>query len=325
MTKIPWGDLFPTRLSILFFVLYILLFVNQGILVTASQSSNSQYDYNVVTVVLMTEVFKLVASVCLYCKENTIYTLLSDIAVNRKVLALYLVPAFLYCVNCRNTIYTLLSDIAHYLLLQFRVVITAILFQVIFKKQLTGKQWFSLVLLTIGCMLKQVNFTKDSHTEVGITEKYGNKSSSFDFSINAVFILLQTLDSWNQIGEAMGTTGEICKKKMVSVLSSNRHEKAKERNSQDTGKASEEIYKSRWFAYEALAFLAGRNKTRKRSHTAIEQAVQEKNMNEGTLSPDNLENEPQHSPSSITRQEPTPKKKRITDQRLDLLKQSFNI
>ncbi|KAK9675245.1 Alcohol dehydrogenase transcription factor Myb/SANT-like [Popillia japonica] len=293
MTKIPWGDLFPTRLSILFFVLYILLFVNQGILVTASQSSNSQYDYNVVTVVLMTEVFKLVASVCLYCKENTIYTLL--------------------------------SDIAHYLLLQFRVVITAILFQVIFKKQLTGKQWFSLVLLTIGCMLKQVNFTKDSHTEVGITEKYGNKSSSFDFSINAVFILLQTLDSWNQIGEAMGTTGEICKKKMVSVLSSNRHEKAKERNSQDTGKASEEIYKSRWFAYEALAFLAGRNKTRKRSHTAIEQAVQEKNMNEGTLSPDNLENEPQHSPSSITRQEPTPKKKRITDQRLDLLKQSFNI
>lgn len=44
-------------------------------------------------------------------------------------------------------------------------------------------------------MLKQVNFTKDSHTEVGITEKYGNKSSSFDFSINAVFILLQTVCS----------------------------------------------------------------------------------------------------------------------------------
>lgn len=34
----------------------------------------------------------------------------------------------------------------------------------------------------------------------------------------------------------MGTTGEICKKKMISVLSSYRHEKAKEINSQGTGK-----------------------------------------------------------------------------------------
>lgn len=40
-----------------------------GILVTASQNDNNEYDYNIVTVVLMTEVFKLVASISLYLKE----------------------------------------------------------------------------------------------------------------------------------------------------------------------------------------------------------------------------------------------------------------
>jgi solute carrier family 35 (UDP-sugar transporter), member A1/2/3 len=40
-----------------------------GILVTASQSSTSEYNYNTVTVVLLTEVLKLVVSIALYCKE----------------------------------------------------------------------------------------------------------------------------------------------------------------------------------------------------------------------------------------------------------------
>lgn len=43
-------------------------------------------------------------------------------------------------------------------------------------------------------MLKQVNFTKDTKEEAG-AEKYTNKANSFDFSINAVFILLQTVCS----------------------------------------------------------------------------------------------------------------------------------
>lgn len=36
---------------------------------TATQDVHNDYDYNIVTVVLMTEVFKLIASVLLYCKE----------------------------------------------------------------------------------------------------------------------------------------------------------------------------------------------------------------------------------------------------------------
>jgi UDP-sugar transporter A1/2/3 len=62
MSTLAWTELFPTKLSFVIFVSYILLFVGQGILVTASQKSDNQYDYNIITVVLLTEVFKLIAS-----------------------------------------------------------------------------------------------------------------------------------------------------------------------------------------------------------------------------------------------------------------------
>lgn len=88
---INWGELFPTKLSGLIFVAYMSLFVSQGeiiyyihsirdplftsqfivpgILVTASQDHNSQYSYNTVTVVLLTEVLKLIISAVIYCKQ----------------------------------------------------------------------------------------------------------------------------------------------------------------------------------------------------------------------------------------------------------------
>lgn len=40
-----------------------------GILVTASQKSDNKYEYNIVTVVLFTEILKLVISSALYCRE----------------------------------------------------------------------------------------------------------------------------------------------------------------------------------------------------------------------------------------------------------------
>lgn len=69
MTAINWVELFPTKLAALIFVAYMSLFVSQGILVTASQDHNSQYSYNTVTLVLLTEVLKLVVSAVIYSKQ----------------------------------------------------------------------------------------------------------------------------------------------------------------------------------------------------------------------------------------------------------------
>lgn len=190
MTAISWRELFPSKFSQLIFVVYILLFVNQGLLVTASQQSDNKYDYNIVTVVLLTEVLKLVMSAILYCRENKPMTLIQEVVIHKKVLVLYFVPAFLYCLY-NNLAFINLSTFdptTYYLLLQLRVVVTGVLFQIIFGKLLSKKQWLSLVILTLGCMLKQLPLHLHQEPE---TAAENSKSHSLALSINTIFIFVQ--------------------------------------------------------------------------------------------------------------------------------------
>uniref|UniRef100_A0A182JRB8 CMP-sialic acid transporter n=1 Tax=Anopheles christyi TaxID=43041 RepID=A0A182JRB8_9DIPT len=230
-SRVNWGELFPSRKSILIFITYMSLFVSQasfrsmsvGILVTASQRSDNSYSYNTVLVVLLTETLKLVISAGLYCRENSFKSLVARVIEGRDVLLLYFVPAFLYCLY-NNLAFVNLSTFdptTYYLLLQLRVVITGILFQIIFKKYLSRKQWFSLLLLTAGCMLKQWNFSLFSTTsqdpsesnavgnqvtaqanaagslkETGADGTFRGKNiSGFDLSYSALLILVQTVCS----------------------------------------------------------------------------------------------------------------------------------
>ncbi|CAK1542549.1 unnamed protein product [Leptosia nina] len=71
-------------------------------------------------------------------------------------------------------------------------------------------------------------------------------------------------DAWNEIAQLMSMTNEKCNSKIVSLLSSYRREKLRERKSVTRGKDPADRYKSRWFAYNALKFLDDRNKPRKR-------------------------------------------------------------
>lgn len=211
--RVNWGELFPSRTSGLIFMTYMSLFVSQGILVTASQRSDNSYSYNTVLVVLLTEALKLVISAGLYCRENSFRSLIARVVEGSDVLLLYFVPAFLYCLY-NNLSFVNLSTFdptTYYLLLQLRVVITGILFQIIFKKYLSRKQWFSLLLLTVGCMLKQWNFSifsttaqssAEGETTVGPPKPApddgtfrGKNISGFDLSYSALLILVQTFCS----------------------------------------------------------------------------------------------------------------------------------
>uniref|UniRef100_A0A182TEN3 CMP-sialic acid transporter n=1 Tax=Anopheles melas TaxID=34690 RepID=A0A182TEN3_9DIPT len=221
--RVNWSELFPSRKSIFIFITYMSLFVSQGILVTASQRSDNSYSYNTVLVVLLTETLKLVISAGLYCRENSFKSLIARVIEGSDVLLLYFVPAFLYCLY-NNLAFVNLSTFdptTYYLLLQLRVVITGILFQIIFKKYLSRKQWFSLLLLTVGCMLKQWNFSlfsasADSPEGNGsggaVTAAAANAAGSlpessadgtfrgknisgFDLSYSALLILVQTVCS----------------------------------------------------------------------------------------------------------------------------------
>lgn len=186
MVSINWREIFPGKWSLIIFILYMSLFVNQGILVTWSQHEK-EYDYNTVLVVLMTEVLKLIISTLLYLKENQLSSLLKEISKHRKVLLLYMVPSSLYCLYNNLTFLNLskFDPTTYFLLLQFRVVITGLIFQVVFKKKLSVKQWISLVILTIGCMVKHLNLSFDNSIV----------DTSFKFNIDVILIFVQTICS----------------------------------------------------------------------------------------------------------------------------------
>lgn len=193
MGGINWSELFPTKFSVVIFVSYMLLFVNQGILVTASQNSKNDYEYNIATVVLLTEVLKLLLSTILYLKDHKISSLVIDVAKDTKLLALYFIPALLYCLynNLSFKNLSIFDPTTYFLLLQLRVVITGILFQIIFKKTLSKIQWFSLILLTIGCMLKHIEF----ETTSDISSEFSKNTKGFELSLSALLIIIQVLCS----------------------------------------------------------------------------------------------------------------------------------
>nr|CAD7255861.1 unnamed protein product [Timema shepardi] len=208
-----------------------------GLIVTASQGSDSLYNYNTVTVVLFTEILKLIVSTALYYKDSSMTSLVladsSQLTSDSQhlVLLLYFVPAFLYCLY-NNLAFVNLSAFdptTYYLLLQFRVVVTGIVFQqleyltstssrlkstsrcpnrtklvnivciisvqVLFQKKLSGKQWLSLILLTVGCMVKQIDISSLYSSSSVSTTAHSNSPWEFRLSVNALLILVQTICS----------------------------------------------------------------------------------------------------------------------------------
>ncbi|XP_060558184.1 UDP-galactose transporter senju-like [Ruditapes philippinarum] len=184
-------DLFPTKMSFVYFISYMGLFINQGILVTASKSKNNTYSYNTVTVVLLTECIKLVAAILIYLKEKSPSSFVSDFVNNKETLLYYFVPAGLYCLynNLQFENLANYDPTTYYLLLQFRVVVTGVVFQIVFQKQLSRIQWVSLVFLTFGCIVKEYGRLTGSGTAADAT-----KETSF-LNLHLFLILVQVFCS----------------------------------------------------------------------------------------------------------------------------------
>lgn len=149
-------DVFPDVGSAVVCVAYMGSFVLQGLLTRASQI-NGAYHYNTSTAVLTAELLKLLLSVAIYLSEFSVVEFAHEFIANVRLMTLYFVPALLYCVY-NNLAFINLANYdpaTYYLLLQFRVVVTGVLFQVLFNKRLSRKQWLSLLVLTSGCVIKE--------------------------------------------------------------------------------------------------------------------------------------------------------------------------
>ena len=96
--------------------------------------------------------------------------MVTSVSGDLKVMGLYLVPALLYCVS--NNVFFLsisyFNPTTYAMFLQIRLLLTGVIyqvkpkhihtgfdkiFQILFRTKLTGKQWLSLLVLTLGCMV----------------------------------------------------------------------------------------------------------------------------------------------------------------------------
>lgn len=188
------AECFPTKWSAFIFIMYMTLFINQGILVTATKDKNAKYNYSTTTVVMLTEFIKLCICITVYLKELSVVKLIRDIAANSKVLLLYFIPAFLYSLynNLAFINLAVFDPTTYYLLLQFRVVVTGTLFQILFKKKLSGKQWMSLILLTAGCIVKQMHTPQSpsSSSNEHIDKKSVDPGGFISFHLNFHLFLI---------------------------------------------------------------------------------------------------------------------------------------
>ncbi|CAG0904542.1 unnamed protein product [Cyprideis torosa] len=189
-TAICSKDLFPSKVSVLVFVLYMGLFINQGILVTASRRGGDSYSYSTTTVVLLTEVVKLVASLLLYFSTSSQRSLVRDIVLHYKLFIHYLVPAALYSVYNNLSFLNLVSfdPTTYFLFLQFRVVVTGLSYQCVFRRTLSKRQWVSLIILTVGCIIKNMGVVA---TKEGASESFMNRLVESIASIQLLFIIVQ--------------------------------------------------------------------------------------------------------------------------------------
>lgn len=173
------------------------LFINQGILVTASKNKSNTYNYNTVTVVLLTECIKLLTAITIYLKEKPLSSFYQEFTSNKETLLYYFVPAGLYCLynNLQFENLANYDPTTYYLLLQFRVVVTGVVFQLVFQKQLSHIQWLSLLFLTFGCIVKEYGRTsnKTAQATAGPAQATGIFWSYFD--IHLFLILVQVFCS----------------------------------------------------------------------------------------------------------------------------------
>jgi len=143
----------PAKLFV--FIFYIGLFVTYGCL---NENAKRQHiTFNSSHAVWVQTLFKIVLAVGCYLQtDGSVSEMVQGLRSNKRYFYLYVIPAGLYglydilaYVNLRN-----FDAPTYFLLMNFKLVVTAILHNRFFSKSLSRMQWGALVVITAGCALK---------------------------------------------------------------------------------------------------------------------------------------------------------------------------
>ncbi|KNC55472.1 cmp-sialic acid transporter [Thecamonas trahens ATCC 50062] len=133
------------------------LWTGLRIIIFASQQGS---QYNTAAVVLCIETVKLLLAAQMFVsRDGTFSELLAQLSKHRALLAKYFVPAFLYCIynNLTFTVLSVVNPSTYAILQQLRLVVTGLLYERCLSRRLSRMQWIAIVLLTIGCMVKEAD------------------------------------------------------------------------------------------------------------------------------------------------------------------------
>lgn len=141
-------------------VILTLLTCSQGLLIAATKKSSRNYGYSTVSANLMVELLKLFISLLtlIWVRQKRGVSASTSLLVSFKRLMVYPIPAVLYLVKnlLQYTIFMYVDAPSYQILKNFNVLTTAVLYTVLLNKRVSQLEWCSLLLLTIGCVVSQL-------------------------------------------------------------------------------------------------------------------------------------------------------------------------
>lgn len=136
---------------------YIALWVASHLLVYSSRRSGAP-EYNTTSLVLLTEVVKLLLACGLYVAyDGTAAQLVRAASGALPLAARYSGPDLLFCAY-NNLMYVNLAAFdpgTYRVLMQLRIVMTGLLYQLLFARRLNRNQWLAILLTASGCMVQE--------------------------------------------------------------------------------------------------------------------------------------------------------------------------
>ncbi|TDH70922.1 hypothetical protein CCR75_001198 [Bremia lactucae] len=197
------------------FVTYIGLWVSYGML--SELAKRQGVHFNSACAVVLQSLLKLLLATYMYMTTETITTsslaarirfMLAQVRTHARLILFYIIPSGLYVV------YDVLSYInlrafdasTYFLLMQFRLVVTGVLHQLMFSKRLNRNQWLSLGVITIGCTIKTLS-TQDTDGSARFGVNYNGPRP-----VAYLLLLTQILS-----GTFAGVYNEVLLKKQVAI------------------------------------------------------------------------------------------------------------
>eukprot|EP00438_Fugacium_kawagutii_P004061 Skav200552 [mRNA] locus=scaffold2256:25017:27325:+ [translate_table: standard] len=139
------------------FATYVTLWTSSHLLVYSSRLSSAP-SYNATSVVLLTETVKLFLASSMYVVyDGSLAEMFRVTFKEVRVLLLYGIPAVLYALY-NNLLFINLASFdpgTYNVLIQLKIALTGVLYQILFSKQLNRNQWSAILLITLGCMCKE--------------------------------------------------------------------------------------------------------------------------------------------------------------------------